>query len=278
MNDSRPGGRRQWPVDVAVTLAIWAYFTLGYLLLFAPRHLAALAIRDRRVREIAFQWINHRFYRGFFRLLVRITPGLTLRIDPAVREIRSSVVVANHRSYLDPLLLIAVFPVHKTIVKPVFFRVPIFGSVIAQSGYLPAETDPRTESLLIDGIAGMRDYLDGGGNLFVFPEGTRLTGDDDSPVGFLHRGAFKIARRRRAPVRVVSIRGTDRIFAPGRFWFRTGAPVTISVEPAGTVSPDAWGAQPLPEIIESVRAALSGPPGPSTPAGPDRPGPSSEAP
>ncbi len=278
MNDPRPGGRRQWPVDVAVTLAIWAYFTLGYLLLFAPRHLAALAIRDRRVREIAFQWINHRFYRGFFRLLVRITPGLTLRIDPAVREIRSSVVVANHRSYLDPLLLIAVFPVHKTIVKPVFFRVPIFGSVIAQSGYLPAETDPRTESLLIDGIAGMRDYLDGGGNLFVFPEGTRLTGDDDAPVGPLHRGAFKIARRRRAPVRVVSIRGTDRIFQPGRFWFRTGAPVTISVEPAGTVSPDAWGAQPLPEIIESVRAALSGPPGPSTPAGPDRPGPSSEAP
>ena len=278
MNDPRPDGRRQWFIDVAVTLAIWAYFTLGYLLGFAPRHLAARTVRDHRTREVAFQWINHRFYRGFFRLLTWITPGLTLRVDPAVREIQSSVVVANHRSYLDPLLLIAIFPVHKTIVKPVFFRVPIFGSVIAQSGYLPADTDPRTEALLIDGISGMRDYLDGGGNLFVFPEGTRRTGDDESPVGPLHRGAFKIARRCRAPVRVLSIRGTDRIFTPGRFWFRTGAPVTITVDPAGTVRPDAWGVQPLTEIIESVRAALSASPGPSTPAGPDRPAPSSEAP
>ena len=103
---------------------MWVYFILGFLLLFAPRYgWAWLWATDR---EVAFQRLNQRFFQSFFRVLLRITPGLALRIQGDVSAIRSSIIVSNHLSYLDPLLLVSLFEKQKTIVKKTFFKVPIF--------------------------------------------------------------------------------------------------------------------------------------------------------
>jgi hypothetical protein len=56
-----------------------------------------------------FQKLNHYFYRGFFLLLGLLMPGLTIRIDPALRRLRGAVVVSNHHSYLDPLMFQSIF-------------------------------------------------------------------------------------------------------------------------------------------------------------------------
>ena len=124
--------------DLGITLALWCYFTAGFVLLFSPLYLLVfLASSDR---ESGFQKMNHHFFKGFFRLMTWLLPDLTVTVPDEVRRVRSAVIVCNHQSYLDPLLLISVFPRHKTIVKNSFFSVPIFGWFLKNSGYMPSKS------------------------------------------------------------------------------------------------------------------------------------------
>jgi len=220
-------------MDVIVTLLLWGYFTLGFVLLFAPRY-AAAALR-RVDREAAFQRLNCLFFQGFFRLLGLITPGVTLNIRDEVRTIRSSVIVCNHLSYLDPILLISLFGKQKTIVKNAFFNVPVFSWILRQSGYIPSQAGDDYTSLMISNVENIRKYLASGGNLFIFPEGTRSR---TGRLGPFNKGAFSIARYCRAPIQCLMIRNTNRLFVPGRFRFNTCVPVAIDAEKIGTFEPD----------------------------------------
>jgi 1-acyl-sn-glycerol-3-phosphate acyltransferase len=219
--------------DGIITLMIWAYYLFSYLLFFGVWHVGAFLFS--RDRERAFQRINHSYYRGFFSLLRHTVPGLALNIHEDVRSIRSSIIVCNHLSYLDPILLIAVFERHKTIVKNVFFKVPIFAWALRTAGYLPANATGPLVSLMMERLGGLRDYLAGGGNLFIFPEGTRSR---NGRLGPFNDGAFKIAKRLNAPVQVVLIRNTERLFPPDRFLFNTCVENTIEVSLIGTIRTD----------------------------------------
>jgi 1-acyl-sn-glycerol-3-phosphate acyltransferase len=219
-------------MDVMVTLLLWGYFILGFFFFFAPFYIAA-AFR-RADREAAFQRLNHRFYGGFFRLLRLITPGVTLNIRDEVRTIRSSVIVCNHLSYLDPILLISLFAKQKTIVRSDLFGAFVFGWIMRQSGYIPSQTGGENTTLLIRSMETVREYLASGGNLFIFPEGTRSR---TGRLGPFNKGAFSIARYCRAPIECLLIRNTNRLFVPGRFRFNTCVPVAIDVERIGSFNP-----------------------------------------
>lgn len=251
-------------LDILITLIAWTYYTLGYILFFAPFYLVAAVFSSDP--EAAFQMLNHRFYAIFFRLIDWITPNLRFQIPDEVRAIRGAVIVSNHISYLDPILLISLYPRQKTIVKPAFFKVPIFGLVLRRSGYISPLTEKNFDASMIRQIETLGTYLAHGGNLFVFPEGTRSR---DGRVGPFDRGAFKIARRCGAPIKVVFIRNTDRLFRPGRFRFLTCVPNTIHVDLIGTIDPGT--ADTVQISMERTRALMEEMQDKIT-TGPDNPG------
>lgn len=211
--------------DLAVTLLLWMYFTLGFVVFFLPFYLGAFFLKSSP--EGAFQRLNHYFFGGFFKLLRLLMPGLTIRIDPALRQLRGTVVVSNHHSYLDPLMFQSTFAKQTTIVKSTFFRVPIFGWLIKNAGYMPASAEGPFGELMLQRMATLRAFFASGGVMFVFPEGTRRPG---RPIGALHEGAFKIARRCQVPLVVVRLRNTERVFSPGQFLFHTTDPVAIEID------------------------------------------------
>lgn len=219
--------------DVAVTLLIWVYFTGGFLFLFAPRY--GWAWLREADREAAFQRLNQRFFRGFFRVLLSVTPGLGLRIHGDISAIRSSVVISNHLSYLDPLLLVSLFEKQRTIVKKTFFKVPIFSTLLRQSGFMPATNGGDDAALMIRNYESIKAHLASGGNVFIFPEGTRSR---TGRLGPFNKGAFSIAHYCRVPIQCLLIRRTNRLFVPGRFWFNTCVPNVIEVERIGSFAPD----------------------------------------
>ncbi len=235
--------------DVAVTLACWCYFILGFWLAFSPFYLAAAF---SACSEYRFQRLNRKFFRGFFALLQRIAPRQQWSIDQGVADIRSSVVVCNHLSYLDPLLLISQLERAKTIVKPVFFPVPVFGWILRKAGYFPAISSGPQAGFMLEQMETMANYLGSGGNLFIFPQGTRSR---DGSIGTLNQGALKIARYCRAPISVLCISNTEKLFAPGKFFFFATTPNRISIRIVDRILPDS--ANPsLSELTTRVRQAM----------------------
>lgn len=231
--DPSMAARWWWPaVDLGVTLVLWFYFTIGFVVLFAPLYLLAAAVPPWRMT--AFQGLNHLFYRIFFRLCRLLMPRQRWEIDPAVNAIRGQVVVCNHVSYIDPILLIALFPRHTTIVKARLFAIPIFGWMLRLSGYIPSATSPKLADVMLRRMDTLCGDLDRGANLIVFPEGTRSR---DGAVGPLNTGAFKLARHCRRAIHVIAIRGSERLFTPGRFRFNTLSANTIRVASVGRITP-----------------------------------------
>jgi 1-acyl-sn-glycerol-3-phosphate acyltransferase len=235
-----------------VTLLLWGYFTLGFLIIFFPFYLAAYLFSENC--ENSFQRLNHHFYKGFFFLIRVFIPGQKWRISGEIESIRSSVIVCNHLSYLDPLLLISLLKQHKTIVKSTFFSVPIFGWFMKQSGYIPSTSEGRLSELMIERIDAMDGYLSSGGNLFIFPEGTRSR---NGTIGRLNKGAFKIARLCQTPIKVLYIRNTNKLFTPGKFLFNTLVSNTITVEPITGIEPDYQSDKfSISELMSQIRSLL----------------------
>ena len=110
-----------------------------------------------------------------------------------------------------------------------------------------------TEDML-DQIKNMKDYLSRGGNLFIFPEGTRSR---SGLIGPFDKGAFRIARLCRAPIKVVLIRNTDKLFPPDRFVLNTRDEHVIELILAGSLEPDYDSESfSLPALMAEVRTLL----------------------
>lgn len=237
-------------IDYSVTLICWVYFIPGFLFFFAPVYIAAYLFSSDRERS--FQRLHSKFYRGLFLILRAITPRIRWEFDADIPKIRSSLVVCNHLSYLDPILLISLLDRSKTIVKTIFFRMPVFGWLIRTSGYFPATGEGEFSEMLVEQVETMNDYLARGGNLFVFPEGTRSR---DGKVGSLNSGAFKIARLCRAPIYVLRLKNTDKLFTPGHFFFNTRKITTISVKIIDCIEPDRQNSS-LSDLANRIRDAF----------------------
>ncbi len=239
--------------DFIVTSALWFYFIGGFLLFFLFFYLLAYTLSNNR--ELSFQYLNHLFYKSFLRLTRLLVPRHSWQIDQDITKIKSSVIVCNHVSYLDPLIIISLFARHKTIVKTRFFHMPVFGWLMKNAGYLPSSTDDRFTFLMIKQVERMKEYLLKGGNLIIFPEGSR---NNTGNMGAFNKGAFKIARLCQAPIKVLRISNSDKLFTPGKFLFNTRVRNKITVELIGSIEPDYLHAPPtVAELRNLVQKAFA---------------------
>ncbi len=219
--------------DILITMTIWIYFIFGYLIFFSPFH--AMAFLFYNDRETAFQYLNHIYFKSFFALIRIITPGIKFDIDKNIYSIQEAVIICNHLSYLDPIFLVSLFKKQKTIVKSIFFRLPVFGWLLKTSGYIPSSTGKNLTEMMIKNIENIQEYIASGGVIFIFPEGTRNRKREISSFG---KGAFSIAKQSNAQIKVLFISNTDKLFQPGKFLFNTCVKNMIKVELLATIEPD----------------------------------------
>jgi 1-acyl-sn-glycerol-3-phosphate acyltransferase len=220
-------------IDLSATLILWFYFMFGYLFillfLYIPVYMFA------KNRATALQNINHVHLKVFFALTQWLIPRTKFNIAENIREIQSSVIVCNHLSYLDPILLVSLLGRQRTIVKHTFFKVPIFGWFLKNYGYISSGSDTMMGSSLITNLEDIKAHLAAGGVLFVFPEGTRSR---DGKLAPFNKGVFTIARYCNAPLKLILIQGTDKLFQPGHFLFNTHDHGEITLELIGSMNPD----------------------------------------
>lgn len=194
-------------------LAVLSSFTL-LLLLIAPR----LEQRRRLARSTA-------------RLMLRLTGVRCRLVGTELLPDAPCVVVANHASYIDGLLLKAALPARFSfVIKKEMVQVPLAGLLLKRIGSLFVDRGNRHSSGM-DARRIMREAVEGK-SLVFFPEGTFTT-----KVGLqrFHLGAFATAQRAALPVVPVAIHGARRILRPGAPWPRPGA---VEIEILGALNGD----------------------------------------
>jgi 1-acyl-sn-glycerol-3-phosphate acyltransferase len=185
-------------------------FGLGGLLLslcWFP--LLALCLRGERRRTLAQASIKQSF-----RLFMSLLKGLGVldyRVSGMPEDLRGALVVANHPSLLDYVMLAAELPVCDCIVKQALWHNPFLGGVVRAADYIP---NVEAERLLPLCMARVHS----GGLLLVFPEGTRTT--PGQPL-HLQRGAAQLALRSQVPLQPVRIHCSERFLTKQDKWFRT---------------------------------------------------------
>ena len=121
------------------------------------------------------------------------------KIDPN----ETYVMVANHQSLLDILVLFRLFRHFKWVSKVENFRIPFIGWNMYLNDYILLKRGIRSSSALM--LRTCRENLDAGNSIMMFPEGTR------SPTGKLRGfkvGAFDLAMDAERPVLPIVVHGT----------------------------------------------------------------------
>ena len=116
------------------------------------------------------------------------------------------ILVANHQSWLDPLMLMSAEPRLHGPIRRYMLEVPVFGAIPRLCGFFPSEIgEPASLEDLGNAVAEARSHA---GSLLFFPEGTR---SPDGAVGRFHRGAFRVAWDHGLAIQPVVIDGLDRV-------------------------------------------------------------------
>lgn len=142
--------------------------------------------------------------------------GIALEVRGQLPVSGPLLVLANHMSWLDIMVMNAAFParfVSKSDVK----HWPLIGALITGGGTLYIERESRRDAMRV--VHHMADALGAGDVLAVFPEGT--TGDGRELLPF-HANLLQAAIAARAPVQPVALAFVDA--ASGQ---RSDAPVYV---------------------------------------------------
>ncbi|VAX39521.1 Acyl-CoA:1-acyl-sn-glycerol-3-phosphate acyltransferase [hydrothermal vent metagenome] len=125
-------------------------------------------------------------------------------------------VLVNHQSFLDPLLVGA--PLARPVsylARDSLFRVPVVGFILRKTYVYPISRSAASPSTIKNAIRRMQQgYMVG-----IFPEGTRT---QDGSVGEIKPGFISLVRRSKLPVYPVGIAGAFEVFPRDRKFPRPG--------------------------------------------------------
>jgi 1-acyl-sn-glycerol-3-phosphate acyltransferase len=117
----------------------------------------------------------------------------------------AAVLVANHASLIDILVLFDLFRPFKWVSKAEIFRVPVIGWNMRLNGYVPLVRGSGESVRRM--MARCGQLLEAGSPVLLFPEGRRT---DDGRLQAFKDGAFELAVRHRVPVFPIAVHGTGR--------------------------------------------------------------------
>ena len=196
------------------------------------------------------------------RALARLYFGLRLEGTEHIPQSGPVVIVPNHQTYADPILV--TIPIRRRIYYMAWnrlFEIRGLNWMIRRLRAFPVEVEARDPRATREAVR----LLQAGEAVMIFPEGSRSL---DGRIGRFKPGAFRLAVSVGVPVLPVTIAGGHASWPPGRLFPRP-ANMTITYHPlvyprAGVDARDA-----ARKLTDQTRAAIDQDGGPSH--GPPKP-------
>jgi len=222
---------------------LWLLIIVTCPLLFAGALLlwAVTAPFDRRLRAL------HLYACAWASLYTYVFPywTVTVRHRERIRDGETYVLVANHQSLIDILVLFRLFVHFKWVSKIEMFRIPCIGWNMALNGYIKLRRgDSRSGAEM---MRACERTLAEGSPIMMFPEGTR---SPDGRLKAFKPGAFVLAQRARVPLLPIIVEGTSRALPKHGFVLRGRHAIRIRV--LDEIAFASFAEKPIEQLAEEV--------------------------
>ncbi len=194
-------------------LAVIDYFLFGLgglcvsiiLLLLRP-------LLPKKERELGSKFLQYSWKLMCVLLHVTWNQRLKAPQKKELEQIRASVIIANHPSLIDVVILTSIIPKCMLIVKPSLMRWPFLRPILRR---LCIVNDGDSTAMLEQAQKAINE----GFNIIIFPEGTRTS---PTKKNKLHRGAFHLAHRSGAPIIPIRIDTSQPFLTKEVPWWYVG--------------------------------------------------------
>lgn len=165
---------------------------------------------QKQQKKIARQTVHYTF-----KLFIAIMSWLrifkfNLKEVEALRTLKGQLILANHPSLIDVVVLISIIPNADCVVKTHLFKNIFLRGAVSGTGYI---SNASPEQLLQDCEASLKE----GNNLIIFPQGTRTVPGEDL---LFQRGAANIAVRCQAKVTTVLLKVVPTTLTKQEPWYK----------------------------------------------------------
>jgi len=235
-------------MDILKSIVVW-FIGITFLIIFFPVIFIMWLIvlpfdRDRTVvhRMLIYQAIIISYLIPIWKIKVegrkKAVPGTTY------------IIISNHQSILDILLINSLRYRFKWISKIENNRVPLLGWYLKMADYITVDRGDREskEKMLEESYRCLKKGI----SIMIFPEGTRSA---DREIAFFKRGAFQLAISAKVPLLPVLMDGTGGILPKHGLVFGGFHKITIRV--LDPVPPDAFGTDNPDELAMKFRQMMT---------------------
>jgi len=235
------------------SICFWSYFGVSSILLFP----LALGIWLITVRSDPQLRLLHRLTCWWASHYITLFPFWRLQLENMnlFNEETPQIILANHQSMGDILVLFALRKHFKWVAKESLFQVPFIGWNMSLNQYVPLK---RTGLGSIKQM--MRDcvtHLQRGSSVLLFPEGTRSM---DGAIKDFKLGAFRLACHSKLPILPIVINGTFEALPKSGWVLRQQNPIDITLRVLDPIHPSTTNYDPTilsTEIRRRMAAELS---------------------
>jgi len=209
-------------MDIFKSIIVWSIGICCVIVTF-PINLIVwlLALPFDRDRTVIHWFL---MYESLF--LSFLIPIWTIHIEGREKAMKGTtyVIISNHQSLLDILLMNCLRFKFKWISKIENFNVPVIGWYLKMAEYIVV--DRGNEESKLEMLEKSFNCLKKGISIMIFPEGTRSLNNE---IGFFKRGAFQLALQANVPILPVLIDGTGGILPKHGMIFGSGHQININV-------------------------------------------------
>jgi 1-acyl-sn-glycerol-3-phosphate acyltransferase len=184
-------------------------------------------------------------------ILVKLMPIWKIKIEGREKAVKGTtyVIISNHQSLLDILLINCLRLRFKWISKIENIKLPFLGWYLRMAGYITI--DRGNEESKMEMLEKSSGCLKRKISIMLFPEGTRSL---NSNIGFFKRGAFQLALEAQVPILPILIDGTGGILPKHGLIFNSGHHIKIRV--LDPVMPESFGTDNVDELAARFNSLL----------------------
>lgn len=235
-------------MDIFKSIIVWL-IGIAFILVFFPVTFIVwlLALPFDRNRSVMHWMLTYQAV-----IISFLMPIWKIRLEGRTKADKGKtyVIICNHQSILDILIVNCLRYRFKWISKIEINKVPVLGWYLRMADYLSVDRGDKEskEKMMEEAYACLKNNI----SIMIFPEGTR---SPDCEIAFFKRGAFQLAISAEKPILPVLINGTGGILPKHGLIF--GGFHKIRMKVLDPVAPESFGTDNCDELAMKFQEMMT---------------------